>query len=503
MSYKEYMDRNKCVIVVPIYKEEFNNDEYYSIQQLFKILPVEKYDIIAYHPQSLDLTYYYNNFKFTSYYQFWDSYFTDYPKGYNSLMLQEGFYKCFDKYEFMLVYQPDCWVFRDELEYWCNKDYDYIGAPFYLNKPDYILTNNIIGNGGFSLRKINTFIKICHNYEYFSNHIVNMNDELVGEDHIIMDILNAGIDINFKLPTFYEALHFAFEMNPNISYQVIGNKLPFGCHAYKKIQDNIFWKDFICYDKKRYSVVTFLFGDYDALKEPTFVDENAEYICITDRTDLYSNIWKFENITEYDTSNLTNWQKTMIARYTVFNHISTDQCIILDASVKIKKSLSHIIDILINSDAAFIIHPWRTSYLDEFDEWIRTRNLDPKHKSDFIEYCNKIDFDYINAKGFIMSTVMFMRKTEQMQNLCKTVLNTLMNNFDFSIRIDQLYLSVIFFKYFYDIYRTYFSMQILDSDYFDYYYHGTSNTHANEYVVDKTKPEIREVYYQNVLCKYL
>ena len=80
MSYNEYMDKNKCVIVVPIYKEELNNDEYYSIQQLFKILPVEKYDIIAYHPQSLNLTYYYNNFKFTSYYQFWDSYFTDYPK---------------------------------------------------------------------------------------------------------------------------------------------------------------------------------------------------------------------------------------------------------------------------------------------------------------------------------------------------------------------------------------------------------------------------------------
>ena len=35
------MNRNKCVIVVPIYKEKFNFDEYNSIKQLFKILPTE------------------------------------------------------------------------------------------------------------------------------------------------------------------------------------------------------------------------------------------------------------------------------------------------------------------------------------------------------------------------------------------------------------------------------------------------------------------------------
>ena len=57
------MDRNKCVIVVPIYKDKFDFDEYNSIKQLFKILSPEKYDIIAYGPMSLDRTYYFENFK--------------------------------------------------------------------------------------------------------------------------------------------------------------------------------------------------------------------------------------------------------------------------------------------------------------------------------------------------------------------------------------------------------------------------------------------------------
>ena len=193
----------------------------------------------------------------------------------------------------------------------------------------------------------------------------------------------------------------------------------------------------------------------------------------------------------------------MIARYTVFNHITTNKCIILDASVHVKKSLAKLIDSLSDNDAGFIINPWRDSYLDEFDEWIKSRNLDPKHKSDFIEFCNKENFDYNNIKGFIMSTVMYFEKNENTEKLCKMVLDTLMNNFDFSIRVDQVYLSVIVFKYFYELIRTYFSLQILNSDYFEYYYHGSNQSHAGEYYVDRTKAEIRLAGGENVICRYL
>jgi hypothetical protein len=496
------MNRNKCVIVVPIYKTEFNWDEYNSIKQLFKILPNYKYDIVAICPNGLDVSYYGLEYKFKDYFFFDESYFNVYPKGYNSLLLTYDFYNQFNTYEFMLIYQPDCWIFRDELEYWCNQNYDYIGAPQLFRYPEYLITSSI-GNGGLSLRKISTYLKLCDKYNYLCSDLCLKNYLYLGEDRIFSYIEDHGIKANFNIPSFYEASKFSWETNPDIFYQITDKKLPFGCHAYKKIIHKDFWDDFIFYDKKRYSVVTFLFGDYDTLKDPLIVDDAAEYICITDRTDLTSNVWKFENIVEYDISKYNDWQKTMIARYTALNHISTNYCIIIDASIEIKKELGKFINMNLNSDVGFIVHPFRDSYLNEFDEWINKRSLDKIQKDEFIDYCNKHNFDYINGKSFIMSTVMFMKKNDRVLKFVNHVLKELMNNYDFSIRIDQLYLSVIFFKYYYNLTREYFSYQILNSDYFAYYYHNSTITHIDDYKPDLTTEEIKEVYYQNIICKYL
>ena len=496
------MNRNKCVIVVPIYKTEFNWDEYNSIKQLFKILPIEKYDIIAICPESLDLTYYKENFNFIDYYSFNDSYFNNYPRGYNELLLMPWFYKRFSKYEYMLIYQSDSWVFRDELEYWCNREYDYIGAPIIYQYPDYLNCDIHIGNGGFSLRKISFYIYICSEYKGLCSVIYGMNNALIGEDHLFLFIKNSGLKININLPSFSEAAQFSFDTNPHILYQLIDNKLPFGCHAHKKVEHCGFWNDFIFYDKKQYSVVTFLFGDYDKLRDPDVIDENAEYICLTDRTDLQSNVWNFKNIKDYDISNYNNWQKTLIARYTALNYISTNKCIILDASVKINGFLNKFINECADVELGVIVHPFRDSYLDEINEWITKRNLDQQQKNDFIKYCEDNDYD-INLKGFIMITLMYVRNDEKMKSFMNHVLNELINNFNFSTRIDQIYFSVILFKYHNDIIRRYYSYQILNSQYFTYYYHNSDMTHENDYIPNLCKNEIRLINGNYVMCKYV
>ena len=499
------MDRNKCVITVPIYKTEFDFDEYNSIKQLFRILG--QYDIIAFYPESLDLTYYKNNFNFTNYYMFWDEYFTDYPKGYNKLMLQSGFYECFSEYEYMLVYQPDCWVFRNELEYWVNKEYDYVGSPFILNYEYkyYLTTQCHIGNGGFSLRKISFFKNLCKQYEHIINNLINYNDYMFGEDHIILQLKSYNIDLHENFPTFFEASKFSWEIAPHLMYQIHDKKLPFGCHGYNKIQDKQFWNDFICYDKKSYSIITFLFGDYDILRDPDEIDETAEYICITDRKDLKSNVWKFEEITEYDISGLNDWQKTIIARYTALNHSSTPICVIMDASVHIKKSIKEFVMQSASIELTFLIHPWRTSYLDEIDEWINKRNLDPIQKEQFISYCNEHNYDY-NVNGFIMTTFMIQLNSGINKWLNNYVLTELMNNFNFSTRIDQLYYSIIFINKVHNINYLYnimpLSMQIFNSDYLDYYYHNENRTHSGEYICEIDKPDMK--LFNNFLytCKF-
>ena len=45
--------------------------------------------------------------------------------GYNDMMMSKDFYSLFADTEYILVCQPDAWIFRDELEKWCRKSYDY------------------------------------------------------------------------------------------------------------------------------------------------------------------------------------------------------------------------------------------------------------------------------------------------------------------------------------------------------------------------------------------
>ena len=49
---------------------------------------------------------------------------------YNQMMVERDFYKRFVEYEYILIYQLDAFVFRDELEQFCDYGYDYIGAPW-------------------------------------------------------------------------------------------------------------------------------------------------------------------------------------------------------------------------------------------------------------------------------------------------------------------------------------------------------------------------------------
>ena len=65
----------------------------------------------------------------------------------------------------MLIVQTDAWIFKDELQKWCNMEYDYIGAPWChlcknvhnCNYEEVADQKSIVGNGGLSLRYIKKF----------------------------------------------------------------------------------------------------------------------------------------------------------------------------------------------------------------------------------------------------------------------------------------------------------------------------------------------------------
>lgn len=190
-------------------------------------------------------------------------------------MREQAFYKSFKDYDYMLIYQLDAWVFKDELMEWCNKGYDYIGAPWFEDFGSHETGKKLwaVGNGGFSLRKIKTFIKLTHpkrrmmntfdvfrneyqkikdipscilhsfghrnSIEYYRNFYYNIN-----EDVYFCVEMQKYSNMRLYFPSPEEASEFSFERSPRYLYERNGRKLPFGCHAWEKY-DKQFWMEFI------------------------------------------------------------------------------------------------------------------------------------------------------------------------------------------------------------------------------------------------------------------
>ena len=151
------------IVLIPVYKQDLTLEEERSFRQCLTIFGKHTIGIFTF--KELD-THRYNQiakeYNICIDYYYFDKHYFSSVKGYNQLMLTIDFYKRFLEYQYILVYQLDAWVFRDELDYWCDQGYDFIGAPVYnyLGNGKYAKENPFVGNGGFSLRKLSYCIKV-------------------------------------------------------------------------------------------------------------------------------------------------------------------------------------------------------------------------------------------------------------------------------------------------------------------------------------------------------
>lgn len=239
---------SKAVIVIPVYKTEINEYERKSIEHCRKYL--NRYDCVIVAPSSMDISAYikYIDFRVE---RFPDRCFSGIDS-YNRLMLSKEFYMRFINYEYMLIYQLDALVLSDSLNYFLSLGYDYIGAPWPdgvtytyrrisvgIRRINNFLSNRLfsrivwVGNGGLSLRKIDSFIKVL---DKFSNLAAKWS---TNEDIFYAHVGKCYPEEFFVAP-ISEALKFSFELNPRRCYELNGNKLPFACHAWFKY-DKAFW----------------------------------------------------------------------------------------------------------------------------------------------------------------------------------------------------------------------------------------------------------------------
>ncbi|AYN03261.1 DUF5672 family protein [Flavobacterium sp. 140616W15] len=128
--------KNTVKIIIPIYKEHFGELEEKSFLQCVKVL--KNYDIVLVQPEGLDNSYITNEFNQIKAISFPKRYFENID-GYNELLLSSLFYEAFLDSEYILIYQLDAFVYKDALEEWCQKGYDYIGAPWIATPESTIL----------------------------------------------------------------------------------------------------------------------------------------------------------------------------------------------------------------------------------------------------------------------------------------------------------------------------------------------------------------------------
>lgn len=204
-----------------------------------------------------------------------DHFFSD-VRSYSKLLLSNHFYSLLSDYQYILIYQLDCLIFSDRLKYWISMGYDYIGAPLFRSKTDPNLGFSHVGNGGLSLRKVESFIHVLE-----SKHVPNWADTLRVPMPDLKDLgtlqrlfkriraiktaqrgvswytehytLNEDLFWSDRARLFYPkfniapvdvALKFAFERFPSYCYEQNNRQLPFGCHAWAK-WDREFWEPFL------------------------------------------------------------------------------------------------------------------------------------------------------------------------------------------------------------------------------------------------------------------
>lgn len=261
-----------AVVVIPVYKEFPSATEQASFRQCLTVL--NRYDIVIVTYSQLCCDVYRHIAEKQEkeiLFQYFDEHYFQGIQGYNDLCFSVDFYNRFIDYGYMLIYQLDAWIFNDQLEYWCNKGYDYVGAPWFEDYGDHEHGNRLwlVGNGGLSLRKNRRFISLLKSKApVFSRcpFTVNSISTIIKaflfffgiHNNVLFHIRNSGLnedqfychflkDTRFRLnvPTPQEALLFAFEKSPSFSFQKTNGVLPFGCHAFEKYEFMSFWKQYI------------------------------------------------------------------------------------------------------------------------------------------------------------------------------------------------------------------------------------------------------------------
>jgi len=248
------MKKELVTVVIPIHLDELPELEKVSLAQTLRLL--NKYPITFMTKKGVNTAWYEEFCKGKATIKFEEFTWNGFNE-FGELMTSAKFYARFRAYEFILICHTDAFVFRDELEKWCQTDYDYIGSVIYntfwegeslpirpilgFTRPEYY------GNGGFTLKRVESFYRITSRFKLYLNFF-----------HWTRKVRNRGFLDDIFVAQLFPNLSPKFRVAPKAVAQQFGaayefwdekalpftNKdcrtLPFGTHGWIKYHPE-FW----------------------------------------------------------------------------------------------------------------------------------------------------------------------------------------------------------------------------------------------------------------------
>lgn len=205
---------NNICIIIATHKPVLEKNEEKSFIRALDVF--KNRDIKVILPDNVSKTYYeqYKSKKYIFDYVTVKKEWMKDSKSYNKMCCLKEFWECFKNYDYILIYQTDCWVFEDRLDYFIKLGYDWYGAPW----PHY---GDKVGNGGFCLRKVSKMIEITS--KYTNNYAENEDTWFCLKHGNEMNICNLESACNFSIEC----------IRPK--YLNMIKTIPMGLHGYESI----------------------------------------------------------------------------------------------------------------------------------------------------------------------------------------------------------------------------------------------------------------------------
>lgn len=230
-------------IVVPIYREFLTARETFALD--FSLAALAAYSCVFIAPIGLNVTGYATRYR--GCFAFYDPAYFASAQGYSRLLVSAEFYEGFPDVEFLLILQPDVFVFRDDLQRWLDAPFDYVGAPWpngfeilvqagKFAKVGGKTVKAYVGNGGFSLRRRKKCIALIREHAAIANWFL-----LSGSNEDLFFSIMGALSSDFILPNQIMAAQFAAEVNPEHYFELNDRTLPMAAHAWETYNPE-FWR---------------------------------------------------------------------------------------------------------------------------------------------------------------------------------------------------------------------------------------------------------------------